>query len=228
MYGALLVQSKEKKPALIFLSKVGQCEDQPDLYIKAHLLMSILYGNLGEQQLKEKHFSYAARMKLRESGKISPKKTLHDSKPHAETSDALSQIPTLTDEEIDALYFDLIESVLIPEGITTLASEVLNAIKDQDSPQVVKIRGKKMYSERKYEDALSIIEEYLEDKKFDVEAISIIGDAYFALQRYDESEKAYLRAIRRGADDPLIKKKLGLIYIRLKKWREAQTVFDEY
>lgn len=68
----------------------------------------------------------------------------------------------------------------------------------------------------------------MDEEKFDVEAISIFADTYFVLEKYEDAEKAYLRAVRRGADDSLIKKKLGLIYIRLKKWQEAKTVFDEY
>ena len=64
--GALLVQKKKSNEALIFLKKVGKHEDNPDFYIKAHLLMSILYGEDGDEDLKEKHFNFAMRMKLRQ------------------------------------------------------------------------------------------------------------------------------------------------------------------
>ena len=228
VYGALLVQMQEKKQALIFLTKVGKEEEQPDLYIKAHLLMSIMYSTLDEQELKDKHFSYAVRMKLRQKGNIIAKKSLKDSAPPPETSENPRALPTLEETEVDELYFDLIESLLIPEGITNLANDILELVSDQDSPNIIKIKAKIQYGERKYEEVLETIEEYLDEHKFDVEAITIMANTYFALEKYDDSEKTYLRAIRRGADDPVIKKRLGLIYIRLKKWKEAQTVFDQY
>lgn len=123
---------------------------------------------------------------------------------------------------------ELIESTLIPEGITQLASKTLSLLSDEESPKVVKIKAKIMYGERKFEEVIETIEDYLDDNKFDVEAIRIYGDANYSLKKYEESEKAYLRAVRRGANDPGLKKRLGLIFIHLKKWREALTVFSEY
>lgn len=220
---------KERKKSLIFLSKVGQEETEPELYMQAHLLMSILYKNLGEEDLKDKHFAYASRMKLRQEGKLEPKMTLKELKPNAETSETPRILPKLDEKEIDDLYFTLIDSLLIPEGITTLAREAVEQISDTESSQVIKLQSKIMFGERKFEEVVSKIEDYLEDhNKFDVEAIKLMANSYFLLQKYEDSEKAFLRAIRRGANDPVLKKRLGLIYIRTKKWREASTVFNDY
>lgn len=192
------------------------------------MLLSILYSFSGDDELKQKHLSYAIRMKLRQQGVIAAKRTSKDSQPFAEVSDNPRVIPTLPAEEIDGLYYDLIESLLIPEGLTKLAIESLDLLSDADSKQIIKIKAKIMFGERKYEEVIETIEEYLDENKFDVEGIQIMADTYYILQKYEESEKSYLRAIRRGANDPIIKKKLGLIYIRNKKWREAKTVFDDY
>lgn len=73
VYGALMVQLENKQKALIFLSKVGQEEDNPQLYIRAHLLMSIMYHNLEEEDLKQKHFCLASRMYLRQKGELAMK-----------------------------------------------------------------------------------------------------------------------------------------------------------
>lgn len=198
VYGAMLVQMKEKKRALIFLTKVGEGEHNPEFYIKAHLLMSILYQRIGEQDLMEKHLAYASRMKLRQEGKLLDKESLKNHLPDAQTSEAPRVFPKLEEKEKDELYFDLIESLLLPEGFTNLASETLEHIKDQESPKVVKTKAKIMFGERKYNEVLETIEEYLDEHKFDVDAIKLFADAYFHLERYEESEKAFLRAIRRG------------------------------
>ena len=219
---------KEKKKALIFLTKVGSEESNPEQYIRAHLLLAVLYKSLNEQELKDKHFAYATRMKKRQNDQLQKKYELEESQPSAQTSESPRVLRKLEESEVDELYFDLIESTLIPEGITSLASETLELIADTESPKVVKTKAKIMFGERKYEQVLEIIEEYLDDNKFDVDAIKLFADAYFLLNRYDESEKAFLRAVRRGANESLVKKKLGLIYIRVKKWREARTVFDDY
>lgn len=196
--------------------------------MRAHLLMSVLYNRLGEEDLKDKHFAFALRMKLRQNGELLEKGHLQESKPRAQTSEFPRELPKLDEKGIDELYFDLIESALIQEGITKLASETLDLISDSESSQVAKVKAKIMFGERKYQEVIEALEDYLDEKKFDVEAIKIFADAYFLLNKYDESEKAYLRAIRRGANDPVVKKRLGLIYIKLKKWKEAQTVFNEY
>lgn len=190
--------------------------------------MSILYGSLDEHELQEKHFAYASRMKLREKGQIIPKRTLRVSNPPAETSEAPSVLPVLTEKEIDEMYYLLIKSLLLPERINKLASEVLELIKNQDSPDFVLHKAKIEFSQFKYKEVLETIEDYLDENKFDVEAIVLQANSLYKLEKYDESEKAFLRAIRRGADDPVLKKKLGLIYIKNKKWREALTVFEEY
>jgi len=227
-YGALMVQLKEKKKALIFLTKVGNEEENPDYYMKSHLLLSILYNSLDEEDLKKKHFSLAAKMYLREKGDVSKKGILKENPSEPETSDSPRVLLTLNEEQTDELYIDLIESLLIPEGITQLASETIELLSEDDTPKVTKIKAKIQFGERKFEEVLETLEDYLDDNKFDVEAIVLFADAYYALEKYDESEKAYLRALRRGAKDVSIKKKLGLIFIRLKKWREALTVFSEY
>jgi tetratricopeptide (TPR) repeat protein len=219
---------KEKKKALIFLSKVGQDEENPELYIRAHLLISVLYKFEGDEDLKEKHFSYAARMHLRQKGELAAKHTLKNDPAEPETSECPRVLPKLEQDQIDELYIDLIESTLIVEGITNLASEAISLIANADSPKVTKIRAKIMFGERKYEEVVEAIEEYLDENKYDVEAIQIFADAQYFLNKYEDSEKSYLRAVRRGADDPIIKKRLGLIYIKLRKWREALTVFNEY
>lgn len=67
IYGALLVQMKQKKQALIFLTKVGNEESEPDLCIKAHLLMAMLYAQDEEndnQAFVEKHLSYVTQVSL--------------------------------------------------------------------------------------------------------------------------------------------------------------------
>lgn len=192
------------------------------------MLMSILYGSLDEHELQEKHIAYASKMKLREKGQIIPKRTLRESNPPAETSEARSVLPVLTEKEIDEMYYLLIKSLLLPERINKLASEVLELIKNQDSPDFVLHKAKIEFSQFKYKEVLETIEDYLDENKFDVEAIVLQANSLYKLDKYDESEKAFLRAIRRGADDPVLKKKLGLIYIKNKKWREALTVFEEY
>mmetsp|Transcript_21731 Transcript_21731/g.21434 ORF Transcript_21731/g.21434 Transcript_21731/m.21434 type:complete len:224 (+) Transcript_21731:1762-2433(+) len=223
-----MVQLKEKEKALIFLKKVGQEEDNPQSYIRAQLLMSLLYHNLEDEDMKAKHFSLASRMHLREKGELAHKNTLKESPPEPSTSDFQRVLPTLNEEQTDQLYIDLIESTLIPEGINELANGVISVLSDEDSPKVTLLKAKILFGERKFEEALEIIEEYLDENKFDVAAIRLFADTYYELQKYEESEKAYLRAVRRGDKDPAVKKKLGLIYIHLKKWREALTVFTEY
>jgi tetratricopeptide (TPR) repeat protein len=197
IYGAMLVQMNEKKRALIFLTKVGEGEHNPEFYIKAHLLISTLYQRLGEKDLMEKHLSYASRMKLRQEGKLLDKESLKTHLPDAQTSEAPRVFPKLEQNELDELYFDLIE-FLLPEGFTNLASEVLEYIKDQESPKVVKTKAKILFGERKYNEVLETIEEYLDEHKYDVDAIKLFADAYFHLEKYEESEKTFLRAIRRG------------------------------
>lgn len=227
VYGALLVQMKEKK-ALIFLSRVTEDEESQDQYIRAHVLISILYKFLGDDELSTKHFAYASRMKLRQNELIIPKGTLRESNPKAEVSSAFTPIPQLSAEEVDALYFDVIEALLIPEGMTKLASEALEFISDADSKQIIKIKAKIQFGEQKYTEVLETIEEYLDEQKFDIEGIKILADAHYLLKQDEESEKAYLRAIRRGANDPVISKALGLLYIRSGKWKEARAVFSDY
>jgi predicted Zn-dependent protease len=227
-YGALLVQMQEKKKALIFLTKVGQEEEDQDNYIRAHLLLSILYKSLEETELSEKHFAYASRMFLRREGVIPAKGQSKETPPAPETSDNPRELPQLNDEQKDALYFDLIENLLLPEQITQLANTVTEYIQDDENPKLAKIKAKILLGERNYSECVEALEDYLDDHKFDVEALKIFADAHYFQEKYEESEKLYLRAVRRGCDDTLVKKRLGLIYIRTKKWREAHTVFQEY
>ena len=93
---------------------------------------------------------------------------------------------------------------------------------------MAKIKARILLGERKFDECIEALEDYLDDHKFDVEALKIFADAHYFQEKYEDSEKLYLRAIRRGCDDTLVKKRLGLIYIRTKKWREAHTVFQEY
>lgn len=167
-------------------------------------------------------------MKLRQKEVLRQKKTLKESYVNPETSEQPRALLKLEANEIDELFYDLIESTLLPEGITQLATETLESISDQDSNQVAKIKAKILFGERKYNEVLEALEDYLEENKFDVDAIKTFADAQFFLEKYEESEKSFLRAVRRGANDPLIKKKLGLIYIRNKKWKEAKAVFNDY
>ena len=50
----------------------------------------------------------------------------------------------------------------------------------------------------------------------------------YRLEQFDECEKTYLKAIRRGCSEPLAFKQLGLIYIKNHKWKEANAVFTNY
>lgn len=47
-------------------------------------------------------------------------------------------------------------------------------------------------------------------------------------ENFEDSEKLYLKSIRRGCTSDLVFKRLGLVYIKNKKWKEARAVFKNY
>jgi tetratricopeptide (TPR) repeat protein len=148
VYGALLVQMQQKEKALIFLTKVGKEEGNPEFYIHAHILMSILYRNLGVEEKWEKHMALASRMVSRQKGDLIAKTTLKESDIIAETSEQPKVLPRLLEADIDELYFNLIENILIPEGITQLASQVIDLISDSESKRIIKIKANIQFCEK--------------------------------------------------------------------------------
>lgn len=66
VYGALLVQNQKKDEALIFLKASGSNEDNPAVYTQSHILMSLLYADNDNEELKDKHLALASRMQSRQ------------------------------------------------------------------------------------------------------------------------------------------------------------------
>ena len=81
------------------------------------------------------------------------------------------------------------------------------------------------YHQQKWEEAFNFIEEFLDEEKYNVEAIAFMGNCLYRQEKFEEAEKLYLKAIRRGCVDTEIFKRIGLIYIKDKRWKEANAIF---
>lgn len=139
---------------------------------------------------------------------------MKESNPFALSCDEIVDLPKLKEEEVDVLYYELIENLLIPEGFTDLAKKLVEKLSDQSNDRIIKVRAHTFFIERNYDETIEACDEYFIDQKFEPSIWKLKGKAQFLKGDADESEKTFLKAIRRGASDANLTKSLGLIYVR--------------
>src|SRR5213592_3458838 len=82
-------------------------------------------------------------------------------------------------------------------------------------------KGKAFYDERRFEDAERELEEAYLLRPRDQRVLNLLGLVYFKLNRLEEAELAFLKALELTRDNPKINFYLGSIYERLHQYQDA-------
>lgn len=122
-----------------------------------------------------------------------------------------------------ALLSLLFASLLVGAAATPPPRDRELGMLEKNHPTVA--RGMRAYEEGRYEDALAAFEAAKRELPASAVLDHNIGNAHYKLGRFEEAEKAWLRATSSAADDPALRQKgffnLGNAYASQEKDKEA-------
>ncbi len=122
-----------------------------------------------------------------------------------------------------AVFSLLLATVLVGAAATPPPRDRELGLLEKNHPTVA--RGMRAYEEGRFEDALAAFEAAKRELPASAVLDHNIGNAHYKLGRYEEAEKAWLRATSSAADDPSLRQKgffnLGNAYAAQEKNKEA-------
>lgn len=107
----------------------------------------------------------------------------------------------------------------------------LDAAGQPDAAQTPVDVADALVDQKKYQEALSVIQQYMKDHADDAEALWTLGVIYEELEDFDASSKALEKASKIKVEDPLRQASLtayyGDVLVKLERYSEAVKAYDE-
>ena len=140
--------------------------------------------------------------------------------------------PVLNNAQLDSIWFET--AILFNRYNFYEISEKLLENATEETKQTIDFKNeqaKVLLFRKEYERAIELCNDIIKQKRLSYNAYIIKGHALYYLNRYQEAQETYIKAIRfkpqEVAFDIEMLVKLGLIYIKEQKWYDAKVIFKQ-
>ena len=140
--------------------------------------------------------------------------------------------PVLNKTQLDSIWFET--ALLFNKYNFYEISEKLLENATEETKQTIEFKNeqaKVLLFRKDYERVIELCNEIIKQKKLSYNAYIIKGHALYYLNRYQEAQDTYIKAIRFKPQeitfDTEMLVKLGLIYIKEEKWYDAKVIFKQ-
>ena len=140
--------------------------------------------------------------------------------------------PVLNNSQLDSIWFET--AILFNRYNFYEISEKLLENSTEETKQTIEFKNeqaKVLLFRKDYERVIELCNDIIKQKKLSYETYIIKGHALYNLNRYQEAQETYIKAIRfkppEKTFDIEMLVKLGLIYIKEEKWYDAKVIFKQ-
>ena len=140
--------------------------------------------------------------------------------------------PVLNNSQLDSIWFET--AILFNRYNFYEISEKLLENSTEETKQTIEFKNeqaKVLLFRKDYERVIELCNDIIKQKKLSYETYIIKGHALYYLNRYQEAQETYIKAIRfkptEKTFDIEMLVKLGLIYIKEEKWYDAKVIFKQ-
>ena len=140
--------------------------------------------------------------------------------------------PVLNNAQLDSIWFDT--ALLFNKYNFYEISEKLLENATEETKQTIEFKNeqaKVLLFRKDYERVIELCNDIIKQKKLSYNTYIIKGHALYYLNRYQEAQETYIKAIRFKPQeinfDIEMLVKLGLIYIKEEKWYDAKVIFRQ-
>ena len=140
--------------------------------------------------------------------------------------------PILNNEQLDSIWFEAVK-LFNRYNFFEISQKLLeNTTEETKQTILFKIEQSQVLLFRKeYDKVIELCNDIIAQNKLSYNSYIIKGNALYNLNRYDEAEKTYIKAIRYKPQeikfDIEMLVKLGLIYIKQERWYDAKVIFNQ-
>ena len=224
LYSAIKYLKGRMKDALSIMISLLEKYTLKKTNCNFNAFLSFLYHENKNKLLYTKHYEAAKRFKMIELGidlrkpKFNPKIKLQ------------YKIPTLTDEQTNAIWYNLI-NLFNQYEFYEISNKLLEFINEEGKKtieyQIQKVKISLFFKD--YDQAINICNNILKTDNENYLAWILRGHAYYYKKNLFDSEESYIKGIkykpRNTKFDIKMLACLGIIYIGRKTWNDAKTVF---
>ena len=140
--------------------------------------------------------------------------------------------PVLNNAQLDSIWFET--ALLFNRYNFYEISEKLLENSTEETKQTIEFKNeqaKVLLFRKDYERVIELCNDIIKQKKLSYDTYIIKGHALYYLNRYQEAQETYIKAIRfkppEKTFDIEMLVKLGLIYIKEEKWYDAKVIFKQ-
>ena len=140
--------------------------------------------------------------------------------------------PVLNNSQIDSIWFET--ALLFNKYNFYEISEKLLGNATEETKQTIEFKNEQaqvLLFRKDYERVIELCNDIIKQKKLSYNTYIIKGHALYYLDRYQEAQETYIKAIRFKPQeinfDTEMLVKLGLIYIKEEKWYDAKVIFKQ-
>ena len=140
--------------------------------------------------------------------------------------------PILNNEQLDSIWFEAVK-LFNRYNFFEISQKLLeNATEETKQSILFKTEQAQVLLFRKeYDKVVELCNDIIAQNKLSYNSYIIKGHALYNLNRYEEAEKTYIKAIRFKPQeikfDIEMLVKLGLIYIKQERWYDAKVIFKQ-
>ena len=138
----------------------------------------------------------------------------------------------LNNEQIDSIWFETVY-LFNRYNFFEISEKLLENTTEETKESILfkNIKAKVLLSRKDYEKVIELCDTIIIQNKLSYDSYITKGHALYNLNRYQEAEDTYIKAIRFKPQeinfDIEMLLKLGLIYIKQEKWYDAKVVFKQ-
>ena len=140
--------------------------------------------------------------------------------------------PVLNNAQLDSIWFET--ALLFNRYNFYEISEKLLENSTEETKQTIEFKNEQarvLLFRKDYERVIELCNDIIKQKKLSYDTYIIKGHALYYLNRYQEAQETYIKAIRFKPQeitfDIEMLVKLGLIYIKEEKWYDAKVIFKQ-
>ena len=140
--------------------------------------------------------------------------------------------PILNNEQLDSIWFEAV-NLFNRYNFFEISQKLLeNATEETKQTILFKNEQARVLLFRKdYDKVIELCNDIIKQNRLSYNSYIIKGHALYNLNRYEEAEKTYIKAIRFKPQELQFDKemlvKLGLIYIKQERWYDAKVIFSK-
>ena len=140
--------------------------------------------------------------------------------------------PVLNNEQLDSIWFEAVK--LFNRFNFFEISEKLLENATEETKQTITFKNEQaqvLLFRKEYEKVIELCNDIIKQNRLSYNSYIIKGHALYNLNRYEEAEQTYIKAIRFKPQELMFDfemlVKLGLIYIKQERWYDAKVIFKQ-